>query len=145
MLSKSLGVFGLISMVITVGIVLWLHVGKGEGSVPHDVAAVQAADRAVTAMIPGCSEAENSCKSPGWSQLTATVMRRMGLSPGSCIVCSESGGEKKVTLRMMGGAERAWFQDASGNIRDAGRGGPESARPGAPIDLPAAPAAPDAD
>jgi hypothetical protein len=140
--SKSFGAFGLIGMVITAGIVVWLHMGKTGGSVPHDVAVIQAGDRAVTALIPACPEAESSCKSPGWSQLTAVVVRRMGLSPGSCMVCSEIGGEKKVTLRMMGGAEREWIQDAAGNIRQAEHGGADSGRPGAMPEIPSAPQTP---
>ena len=141
-MKSFLATFGLISMVITVGIVMWLHVGKSDGSTPHDLVAVQAADRAVTAMIPACPEAEGSCKSPGWSQLTATVVRRMGLSPGSCMVCSEAGGEKKVSLHMLGGAEKEWIQDASGAIREAGRGGADNGRPGAPGDPAASPQPP---
>lgn len=142
MASKALGAFGLIGMVLTAGIVLWLNLGKTTGSVPHTVEVIRAGDRAVTALIPACPEAENSCKAPGWSQLTGVVVRRMGLSPGSCMVCSEAGGEKKVTLRMMGGAEREWIQDAAGNIRQNGPEGGGRPPPDSPVKVPVEPQAP---
>jgi hypothetical protein len=140
--SRALGVFGLISMVLAAGIVIWLNMGKTDGSVPHDTAVIRAGDRAVTSLIPACVEAPDSCKAPGWSPLTSAVVRRMGLSPGSCMVCSEANGEKKVTLRMMNGQDYEWIQDAAGNIREGGRAGGGDGRPGAPPAGPADPLAP---
>ncbi len=141
--SKGLGAFGLIGMVITAGIVLWLHMGRTGGSAPHDVEVIRAGDRAVTALLPECPESAGSCKTPGWSQLTATVVRRIGLTPGSCMACSEWGDNRKVTVKLMGGAVREWSQDAAGNIRQTGQGGADSGRPGTPLDLPSAPQPPD--